>query len=193
MVRTQSHMLPLGTIAPDFDLPDAFGVHHSLSEVHGAKAYVVVFLCNHCPYVKHVRHELAAIGRIYRERQVAMFGINSNDADTHPEDSPAAMQQEQQEQGYTFPYLIDAAQEVAKRYRAACTPDIFLFDAARLLVYRGQLDGSRPGNDVPVTGADLRLALDAVLGGTPVSQEQHPSLGCNIKWQAGNAPPWFGG
>lgn len=190
---TPSQMLPLGTIAPDFELPDAAGVHHMLDKVHGAKAYLVFFLCNHCPYVKHVRSELAAISHDYHDREVAMFGINSNDYESRPEDGPEAMLRESREQGYAFPYLLDATQAVAKAYRAACTPDFYVFDEHRRLVYRGQLDDSRPGNGIPVTGSDLRRALDAVLSGTAVSQEQKPSVGCNIKWKRGNEPAWFPG
>lgn len=191
MVLTPSQMLPLGTIAPDFELHDAHGQKHSLASVRDAQAYLIVFMCNHCPYVRHVRKELAALGRAYQSRGVAMFGINSNDAETYPDDDAAAMREEIRAQGYTFPYLIDATQEVAKAYRAACTPDFYVFDAHRRLVYRGQLDDSRPGNAVPVTGKDLRAALDAVLAGKPVAKEQKPSMGCNIKWMRGNAPEWF--
>ena len=193
MVLTPSQMLPLGTIAPEFDLPDAAGVHHVLDKVQGAKAHLVFFLCNHCPYVKHVRQQLAAISHDYHDREVAMFGINSNDFDSRLEDGPEAMLRESKEQGYAFPYLLDKTQAVAKAYHAACTPDFYVFDADRRLVYRGQLDDSRPGNDVPVTGRDLRQALDAVLAGKPVSQLQRPSIGCNIKWKRGNEPAWFQG
>ena len=191
MALTPSQMLPLGTLAPDFDLHDAHGQKHALAKTRDAKAFLIVFMCNHCPYVRHIRTELVALGRDYQDRGVAMFGINSNDAESYPDDDVDAMQKEIREQGYTFPYLIDATQEVAKAYRAACTPDFYLFDQNRRLVYRGQLDDSRPSNAVPVSGKDLRAALDAVIAGTPVAKEQKPSMGCNIKWMRGNAPAWF--
>lgn len=189
MAAVESQMLELGTEAPAFSLPDPDGTVHSLRD--GAAAYLVMFICNHCPYVKHVREELARIGRDYSDRNVAIYAINSNDVTTHPGDSPEKMKQEAAEWGYVFPYLYDASQEVAKAYRAACTPDFYVFDAARKLVYRGQLDDSRPSNDLPVDGRDLRAALDAVLGGSPVSGSQKASIGCNIKWRAGNAPDYF--
>jgi thiol-disulfide isomerase/thioredoxin len=189
MAAVESQMLPLGTRAPGFSLPDPDGVMHSL--VDGAAAYLVMFICNHCPFVKHVREELARIGRDYGARNVAIYAINSNDVATHPGDSPEKMKQEAAEWGYVFPYLYDASQEVAKAYRAACTPDFFLFDAGRKLVYRGQLDDSRPSNDAPVDGHDLRAALDAVLGGEPVPTGQKASIGCNIKWRPGNEPDYF--
>ncbi len=144
--------------------------------------------CNHCPYVKHVRHELAALCKDYQTKGVAVVGISSNDVSTHPDDSPEMMAREKAETGYTFPYLYDESQAVAKAYQAACTPDFFLFDKAQKLVYRGQMDGSRPGNLIPVTGKDLRSALDAVLSGKPVAADQRPSMGCNIKWKRGNEP-----
>ena len=178
-------MLPLGTPAPPFRLPDTDGTVVSLDDARGAPALLVMFICNHCPFVKHVRGELAALGRDYARRGVAMVAISSNDADAYPEDGPEAMRRERDEAGYDFPYLYDESQEVARAYQAACTPDFFLFDADRKLVYRGQLDDSRPGNGVPVTGRDLRVALDATLEGRPVSADQKPSLGCNIKWKAG--------
>ncbi len=192
MVKTNSQMLALGTEAPPFTLPDPDGKRHSLEDAAGSPAYLILFICNHCPFVKHVREELARIGAEYGERGVAIFAINSNDAETHPDDSPKKMKEEVAAWGYTFPYLVDGDQDVAKSYRAACTPDIYLFDSDRKLVYRGQLDGSRPGNDVPVDGRDLRAALDAVLAGRPVAAEQAPSVGCNIKWKPGNAPDYFG-
>jgi thiol-disulfide isomerase/thioredoxin len=189
MAAVESQMLPLGTTAPSFELPDPDGKVHSLQD--GADAYLVMFICNHCPFVKHVREELARIGRDYSARNVAIYAINSNDVATHPGDSPEKMKEEAAEWGYVFPYLYDASQEVAKAYRAACTPDFFLFDAGRRLVYRGQLDDSRPSNDMPVDGHDLRAALDAVLEGKPVSQSQKASIGCNIKWRPGNEPDYF--
>ena len=191
MARTPSQMLPLGTLAPTFNLPDADGKMHSLDDATGSQAYLVMFICNHCPFVKHVADELARLGRDYREKGVAVFAINSNDIESHPADGPDKMKEEAAARGYTFPYLLDADQSVAKSYEAACTPDFYLFDADRRLVYRGQLDGSRPGNDVPVDGADLRRAIDAVLAGDPVPAAQVPSLGCNIKWKAGNEPVYF--
>lgn len=191
MVATESQMLPLGTEAPAFTLPDADGRQHSLNEVEDARAYLVMFICNHCPFVKHVRHELARLGEDYLPRGVAIFAINSNDFDKHPADSPARMREEAQQIGYRFPYLVDREQTVAKAYKAACTPDFFLFDRGRRLVYRGQLDSSRPSNKVPVTGSNLRAALDAVLEEREVPAEQVPSIGCNIKWRPGNTPDYF--
>jgi peroxiredoxin len=176
-------MLALGTTVPDFSLPDPNGRLVRLADHADAAATLVVFMCNHCPYVKHIRGELAKIGREYVPRGLAMFGINSNDVKNYPDDSPEKMGQEAASAGYTFPYLFDETQEVAKAYKAACTPDFFLFDRNRRLVYRGQLDDSRPGNGVPVTGHDLRAALEAVLGGRTVSRAQKPSIGCNIKWK----------
>ncbi len=191
MALTPSTMLPLGTPASDFCLPDTEGRLVSLRDFRDAPALLVMFICNHCPYVKHLRSGLAQLARDYRPRGVAIVGINSNDVASYPEDSPDRMREEIRAAGYTFPYLIDETQAVAKAYRAACTPDFFLFDAARKLVYRGQFDDSRPGNGVPVTGRDLRAALEAVLSGQPVSPEQKPSLGCNIKWKPGNEPEYF--
>jgi peroxiredoxin len=185
-------MLPLGTLLPDFELADPSGKRWSTRDAVGAKATLVLFICNHCPYVKHVRHELAAIGRDYQSRGVAIVGVSSNDVVKYPDDAPAKMAEEARAAGYTFPYLFDETQAVAKAFRAACTPDLYLFDGARRLVYRGQLDDSRPKNDKPVTGRDLRAALDAVLAGKPVSPEQRPSIGCNIKWKPGNEPDYFG-
>ena len=191
MARTPSTMLPLGTVAPAISLPDVSGKMVSLSDYPDAPAILVIFLCNHCPYVKHVAEELAALGRDYQNRGVAVVGINANDADNYPEDSPEKMVEEVKLRGYTFPYLFDATQATAKAYRAACTPDFYVFDHEKKLVYRGQLDASRPENGMPVTGTDLRLALDAVLVGKPVSAEQRASLGCNIKWKPGNEPEYF--
>ena len=189
MAAVESQMLALGTSAPAFSLPDPDGEVHSLRD--GAAAYLVMFICNHCPFVKHVREELARIGRDYSARNVAIYAINSNDVTTHPGDSPGKMKEEAAEWGYVFPYLYDATQEVAKAYRAACTPDFFLFDADLRLVYRGQLDDSRPSNDIPVDGHDLRAALDALLGGEPVPPSQKASIGCNIKWRPGSEPDYF--
>ncbi|NNF41247.1 MAG: thioredoxin family protein [Woeseiaceae bacterium] len=189
MVAVESQMLPLGTAAPAFSLPDPDGRQHSLAD--GSSAYLVMFICNHCPFVHHVREELARIGRDYAARNVAIFAINSNDVDKHPGDAPPHMKDEAETWGYTFPYLFDESQEVAKAYRAACTPDFFVFDGDRQLVYRGQLDDSRPSNGKPVTGHDLRAALDAVLDGRPPIVPQTASIGCNIKWKPGNEPDYF--
>jgi peroxiredoxin len=188
MVATNSTMLPLGTVAPEFRLPDTQGKTVSLADFKDAPALAVVFMCSHCPYVKHVRGGLAKLARDYQPRGVAVVGINSNDVANYPADSPAHMAEEAASAGYTFPYLYDETQEVAKAYHAACTPDFFLFDQQRRLVYRGQLDDSRPGNGLPVTGKDLRAALDAVLSGQPISPNQKPSIGCNIKWKPGKGP-----
>jgi peroxiredoxin len=192
MSRTASQMLPLGTLAPDFSLADPAGVMHSLGDSADARALLVAFICNHCPYVKHIRAELSALGVDCARRGVAMVAINSNDIENYPNDAPVHMATEIREHRYVFPYLFDGTQEVAKAYAAACTPDFYLFDKDRRLVYRGQLDDSRPRGDVPVTGKDLRDAIDAVLAGQPVSEAQTPSLGCNIKWKSGNEPGYFG-
>ena len=191
MSLTPSTMLPLGTVAPDFRLPDTNGKIISLADLKQAPALLVVFMCNHCPYVKLIRDGLAQLGRDYQPRGVAMVGINSNDVANYPADSPAKMKAEAVSAGYTFPYLFDESQAVAKAYRAACTPDIFFFDGRQKLVYRGQFDDARPGNGAPVTGKDLRAALDAVLSGKPAPTEQKPSIGCNIKWKQGNEPDYF--
>ncbi len=187
-MAVESTMLPLGTEAPGFSLPDTDGRTVALDDFRGAPALLVVFLCNHCPYVKHLRAAIADVARRYADKGVATVGISSNDPEQYPEDSPEAMAREKEEAGYPFPYLYDASQEVARAYRAACTPDFFLFDGERRLVYRGQFDASRPRNDVPVTGQDLRAALDAVLEGRAVPSEQVPSIGCGIKWRPGNSP-----
>jgi peroxiredoxin len=192
MVAVNSTMLPLGTKAPDFRLPDTSGKTVSLAEFANAPALVVVFMCNHCPYVKHIRNGLAQLARDYASRGVAVVGISSNDAVNYPADSPSKMAEEAKSAGYIFPYLFDETQEVAKAYRAACTPDFYLFDQEHRLVYRGQMDDSRPGNNVPVTGKDLRAALDALLAGKPASPQQKPSMGCNIKWRPGHEPDYFG-
>jgi peroxiredoxin len=191
MVRTPSTMLPLGTSAPDFELPNIDGRMLSLADVAGPQGTVVMFICNHCPFVKHVADQLAVLGRDAMSRGIGVIAISSNDVSAHPADSPEQMVHEAEDRGYTFPYLYDESQSVAQAYHAACTPDFFLFDGGRKLVYRGQLDASRPGNDVPVTGVDLRAAIDAVLAGKPVAGEQRPSLGCNIKWKPGNEPAYF--
>ena len=191
MVRTPSTMLPLGTVAPDFSLPNVDGSIVDYAAAAGTHGTVVMFICNHCPFVKHVADQLAALGREYQTRGIGFVAISSNDVATHPADSPEQMVAEADERGYTFPYLYDEAQEVAKAYHAACTPDFYLFDADRGLVYRGQLDPSRPGGDVPVTGSDLRAAIEALLAGRPPLAEQVPSLGCNIKWKPGNEPAYF--
>ncbi|NOR66730.1 MAG: redoxin domain-containing protein [Woeseiaceae bacterium] len=188
MVVTASRMLALGTSAPDFNLPDTAGNTVSLADFERAPALLVVFMCNHCPFVKHVLGNLVELIKEYQERCVAVVGINSNDVANHPDDSPEMMAELTRESGFTFPYLYDATQEVAKTYSAACTPDFFLFDSERSLVYRGQMDDSRPGNGIPVTGADLTAAIDAVIEGKPVASEQKPSMGCNIKWKSGNEP-----
>jgi peroxiredoxin len=182
-------MLPLGTSAPAFSLPDAVsGKTVSIGEFKNAPALLVMFICNHCPYVKHVRSGLAQLAKDYQAKGVATVGISSNDVESHPDDSPQKMAAEAKDAGYNFPYLYDESQAVARSYQAACTPDLFLFDREKRLVYRGQLDDSRPGNGIPVTGKDLRAALDAVLAGKPVAALQKPSIGCNIKWKSGNEP-----
>jgi peroxiredoxin len=191
MVLTPSTMLPLGTKAPDFALPNIDGKTVSLRDLQGAPALLVIFMCNHCPYVKHVADGMAQLARDYQARGVVVVGINSNDTTAHPADSPEQMGHEAEGRGYTFPYLFDESQEVARAYRAACTPDFYVFDKDQRLVYRGQMDSSRPNSGQPVTGKDLRAALDAVLTGKPVSAEQRPSIGCNIKWKAGKEPEYF--
>lgn len=192
MVRTESNMLPLGTPAPDFRLPDPRGGEVALESLAAAPALLVAFICNHCPFVIHVRAAFARLAREYAARGVAVVAINSNDVERHPDDAPDKMVLEARAAGYDFPYLFDATQEVAKAYRAACTPDFYVFDGKRELVYRGQMDSSRPGNDRPNDGADLRAALDAVLSGEAVPAPQRPSMGCNIKWKPGSEPAWFG-
>ena len=188
MAQTPSEMIELGSSAPNFALPDTSGTVVSLVQFASAPALLIMFICNHCPFVKHIRSELARLGRDYQKRGVAVVAINSNDVSKYPDDSPEKMKQEVADAGYVFPYLYDESQKTAKAYHAACTPDFFLYDRNRKLVYRGQLDDSRPGNGVPVTGRDLRAALDAVLAGKPVPQDQKPSIGCNIKWKPGNEP-----
>ncbi len=191
MARTPSTMLPLGTVAPSFSLPSTSGRTVTLAEYAGKPALLVVFMCNHCPFVKHLAGALAQLANDYQPRGLAMVGISSNDVSAYPADSLENMKIEAQQRGYAFEYLYDATQAVAKAYRAACTPDFFLFDSQQKLVYRGQFDSSRPDNGQSVTGADLRAAIDAVLAGQIVSAEQRPSLGCNIKWIAGNEPDYY--
>jgi peroxiredoxin len=191
MVVTTSKMLALGTKAPDFSLPaDTKGNIVSLSDLAEAPALLVVFMCNHCPYVKHVLSDLVRLVKEYQTKGVAVVGINSNDFANFPEDSPEMMAKIAKKTGFTFPYLFDEIQKVAKAYRAACTPDFFLFDKEKKLVYRGQMDDSRPGNNIPVTGLDLIKAMKAVLEGRQVSAEQKPSIGCNIKWKPENEPEY---
>ena len=184
MARTPSSMKELGTKAPDFELTDVVtGRPVSRRDVAGAKGMLVMFICRHCPFVKHVQNELAAIGRDYRGRGVGVVAISANDVASHPEDSPTKLAYQAQELNFAFPYLFDESQQVARAYDAQCTPDFFLYDADGALVYRGQLDEGRPGNEIPVTGGDLRAALDALIAGRPISSEQRPSIGCNIKWR----------
>ncbi len=188
MAETRSTMMPLDTPAPDFQLPDTEGRSVSLHDFDEAKGLLVAFICNHCPFVRHIQHELARFADEFQPKGLAVVAINSNDAVAHPDDSPEAMAEERRRVGYNFPYLFDETQAVAKAYGAACTPDFFLFDRDRRLVYRGRFDSSSPGRAEPVTGADLRAAAKAMLAGDEISAEQYPSLGCNIKWKPGNEP-----
>jgi len=188
MAAKNSTMLALGTKAPHFALPDFDGRIHHLADFSNTKGLVVAFICSHCPFVKHVRGEFAKYARDYFSKGIAVVAINSNDLQTYPQDGPAGMKEEAQSAGYIFPYLLDESQSIAKAYQAACTPDFYLFDSQQCLIYRGQFDSSRPGNGYPVNGADLRAATDALLKGTPVNHDQLPSIGCNIKWRAGNEP-----
>jgi peroxiredoxin len=190
MARTPSTMLPLGTPAPAFHLPDFAGRVHALTDFRDQPALLVAFICNHCPFVRHIRAAFAGYSREYRTQGLAVVAINSNDVVAYPQDGPEGMRAEAAEAGYDFPYLLDETQAVAKAYHAACTPDFYLFDAGRRLAYRGQFDDSRPGNARPVTGADLRAATAAVLAGRAADARQVPSIGCNIKWKAGNAPDY---
>tara|TARA_A100001037_G_scaffold248157_1_gene230373 strand:+ start:1189 stop:1770 length:582 start_codon:yes stop_codon:yes gene_type:complete len=193
MAATASTMLPLGTPAPDFQLPDTDGTSVSLADLGGSQGLVVAFISNHCPFVKHLRLKFAALADEFLLRGVSFVAIGSNDVANYPDDGPDKMAQEKNLAGYNFPYLYDEDQKVAKAYRAACTPDFYLFDGNRRLAYRGQFDDSRPGNGRSITGKDLRGALEAVLAGESVPEEkQKPSLGCNIKWKAGNAPDYYG-
>ncbi len=192
MVKTASTMLPLGSDAPGFSLPNVDGSDVSLADFSG-KPLMVVFMCNHCPFVVHLREALASFGSEYLSKGLSVVGISSNDVGNYPQDGPEKMKEEAASAGYTFPYLYDGTQDVAKAYRAACTPDFFLFDNDHKLVYRGQFDDSRPDSGIPVTGEDLRAACDAILAGNPVTEDQKPSIGCNIKWKAGAAPDYFTG
>ncbi len=186
MALTPSKMIPLGTTAPEFELPDTVSeTRLRLADLKSDRATVIMFICNHCPYVQYVRQQLIRVARDYAPRGVAFVAISSNDAENYPDDAPEQMKRVAEELGYPFPFLYDESQEVARAYGAACTPDIFVFDGKLKLVYRGQLDDARPGNDVPVTGRDLRDALDRLLEGEPVSSDQKPSTGCNIKWKTG--------
>ncbi|PHV61708.1 thioredoxin family protein [Cyanobacterium aponinum] len=185
MARTPSVMLPLGTIAPDFNLPDTVsGKIISLKDFQGCKGLLVMFICQHCPFVKHVEQELAKIGHDYGSQNLGIVAISSNDAENYPDDSPANLKQMAEKLGFNFPFCYDETQEVAKAYQAACTPDFYLFDSDFRLVYRGQLDDSRPSLDIPVTGKDLRDAIASLLAGKPINPDQKPSLGCNIKWKS---------
>lgn len=193
MSLTASTMLPLGTTAPDFSLVDVVSEKEtSLANFAGKKALLVMFICRHCPFVKHVQTELAKIGNDYSQSDLGIIAISANDVKNYPDDAPDKLKQMATELGFNFPLCYDETQEVAKSYTAACTPDFFLFDADLKLVYRGQLDDSRPSNDKPVTGEDLRTAIDTVLAGKPVTGDQKPSIGCNIKWKQGNEPSYFG-
>jgi len=191
MVKTASTMLPLGSQAPDFSLVNVDGATVSLNDYADAPALLVIFMCNHCPFVIHIADELARLGQEYQAKGAAIVGVNSNDSTSYPEDSPEQMIHEAEQRGYVFAYLFDEDQAVAKKYKAACTPDLFLFDKDRKLVYRGQFDSSRPKSETPVTGEDIRQALDTVLAGETPSEQQTPSIGCNIKWREGNAPDYF--
>lgn len=191
MALTPSTMVKLGTPAPDFSLPDVTsGKTVTLGAFSKKKALLVMFICQHCPYVQHVKGELAKIGRDYQAKDLGIVAISSNDAESYPDDAPEGLRQMSEELGFTFPFCYDEAQSVAKTYGAACTPDFFVFDQNRLLVYRGELDDSRPGDGKPVTGRDLRQALDATLANRPVPSNQKPSVGCNIKWKKGNQPAY---
>jgi peroxiredoxin len=191
MVKTASTMLPLGTKAPDFALVNVDGRTVSLHDFQKAPALVVMFICNHCPFVKHLAEALAEFGAEYQAKGAAIVAINSNDASAYPDDSPERMVHEAEDRGYTFPYLYDETQEVAQAYHAACTPDFYVFDKDRRLAYRGQFDDSRPQSGIAVTGKDLRAAVDAVLAGKKLPEPQRPSLGCNIKWRRGAEPEYF--
>ncbi len=188
MALVESEMIPLGTPAPDFSLPDPSGEVHSLQDAAEAKAVVVAFICNHCPYVIHIADAFAEVTGELIDQGVAVFAINSNDWTTHPDDSPERMAEESKQRGYRFPYLIDEDQSVARAYSAACTPDLYVFDGSRRLVYRGQFDATRPSGDEPANGGDLKAAVEAVMLGEAVPEPQQPSAGCSIKWRRGNEP-----
>lgn len=193
MSLTPSTMLDLGTTAPDFNLPDPDGQHYDLAKQNIDKGLLVIFMCNHCPYVIHIRSELVAKIKQYQQQGIEVVAINANDFQQYPDDSPEKMAEVAKEHGFSFPYLVDADQRVAKAYRAACTPDLFLFDGDKKLVYRGQFDSARPGNSEPVTGGDLSNAIAKLIAGESISENnQKPSMGCNIKWKEGNAPDYFG-
>lgn len=193
MARAASTMLPLGTKAPDFQLPDVVsGKKITLDSFAGKRGLLVMFICRHCPFVKHVQKELAQIGKDYANKDLGMVAISANDAANYPNDAPDSLKEMAQELGFTFPLCYDESQETTQAYTAACTPDFFLFDEKQQLVYRGQLDESRPSNDLPVTGKDLRAALEALLSGEAINSDQKPSIGCNIKWKQGNEPAYFG-
>ena len=193
MALTPSTMLALGTKAPDFSLPDVIsGKRISLATFAGQRALLVMFICQHCPYVQHIKDALAKLGKDYAGKEIGIVAISANDAANYPDDAPEQLARMAKTLGFTFPFCYDENQDTAKAYTAACTPDFFLFNAERQLVYRGQLDDSRPGNGKPVTGRDLRAAMDAVLAGRPADSDQKPSIGCNIKWKAGNTPAYFG-
>lgn len=193
MAASFSQMLELGTPAPDFSLPDVVsGRTISLESLGKSKALLIMFICRHCPYVQHIQNEIARIGRDYMGKSVGIVAINSNDAEAYSEDSPSSLAEMSRELGFTFPMCYDENQETAKAYSAACTPEFYVYDKSRRLVYRGQLDDSRRGNEIPVTGKHVRAALDAVLNGKPVDPDQKPSIGCNIKWKPGNEPAYFG-
>jgi peroxiredoxin len=191
-MAANSTMLELGTAAPDFDLPAPSGIRTTRDQFAGAPALLVAFLCNHCPYVKHLGRELGLLTQRWAARGVAIVGINSNDVSAYPDDAPDKMLDTARQYGWDFPYLVDDTQQVARAYRAACTPDFFLFDGDARLFYRGQFDDSRPRNDQPITGATLHAAVKAVLAGEPPPAEQWPSMGCSIKWKPGNEPDYFG-
>jgi peroxiredoxin len=193
MALTESTMMPLGTKAPDFQLRDTVsGETITLNKFANQKALLVIFMCYHCPFVQHVKEEIARIDKDYAGKGLGIVAISANDVETHPDDAPENLKAMAQELGFNFPFCYDETQEIAKAYTAACTPDFFLFDADRKLAYRGQLDDSRPNSDAPVNGKDLRAAIDAVLAGKGVGSDQKPSIGCNIKWKLGNEPPYFG-
>ena len=184
MAATLSTMMPIGTIAPTFELLDTVsGQLLSLAELKGDKATLIMFICNHCPYVLHINDELVKIAKKYQQQGVSFIAISSNDVENYPQDGPELMKIQAEKVGYTFPYLYDETQEIARAYNAACTPDLFLFDHDLACVYRGQLDSSRPNNDIPITGKDIRMALNALLSGEKISENQIPSIGCNIKWK----------